>query len=120
MNRPVHSSTSVGFHIGRGSALRLRSSRAFASATERIPSLTSCRTSRGSLLRRWLPAASSAASSAGVHRRRCTASAIADRTWSRLPLRRLKSSTARGSGASGQCPGTGSGSRVVRSTSTNP
>ena len=61
-----------------------------------------------------------APSSAGVHRPRWTTSAMADRIWSRSRMRRTKSSTARSRGASCQRPGVGSGSREVRSTSTNP
>ncbi len=46
-----------------------------------------------------------------VHLPRCTTSAMAARVSARSVLRRVKSSTARGIGASGHRPGTGTGSR---------
>ena len=120
MNRFVAASRSVGFHRGRGRLLARRRSRAFASATDRIPSPTSVRTSRGSALPRLLPVVSSSTRAAGVYLWRCTTSARPDLTWSRSRQRLAKSRTARGSGARGHRPDSGTGRRSVRSTSTNP
>jgi hypothetical protein len=119
-NSPCPSTTS-GFHMAGGSTrLRCSSMRAFASATDRMPAPTSRSTSRGSREPRWPPASSSAASWAGAHNPRCTTSAMTERTTSRSRIRRTASIAARSSGASGQRPGPGIGSRSVRSTITSP